>query len=80
MSLHLATSKESPESIMDVAVKGMFWLLEACRASPTFEQFILIGGDAGLGHFVYPHPSPVTEAQSTPPIRAATRCPRSSRR
>ncbi len=45
--VHLATSKETPESIMDVAVKGMFWLLEACRASPTFEQFILIGGDAG---------------------------------
>jgi UDP-glucose 4-epimerase len=61
--LHLATSKETPDSIMDVAVKGMFWLLEACRASPTFEQFILIGGDAGVGHFFYPHPSPVTEAQ-----------------
>jgi UDP-glucose 4-epimerase len=61
--LHLATSKETPDSIMDVAVKGMFWLLEACRASPTFEQFILVGGDAALGHFVYPHPNPVTEAQ-----------------
>ncbi len=32
--LHLATSKETPETIMDVAIKGMFWLLEACRASP----------------------------------------------
>lgn len=61
--LHLATSKETPESIMDVAVKGLFWLLEACRQSPTFEQFILIGGDAGMGHFVYPHPIPVTETQ-----------------
>jgi UDP-glucose 4-epimerase len=61
--LHLATSKESPDSIMDVAVKGLFWLLEACRASPTFEQFVLVGGDASLGHFFYPHPSPVTEAQ-----------------
>ncbi|WP_437899357.1 NAD-dependent epimerase/dehydratase family protein [Sorangium sp. So ce124] len=61
--LHLATSKETPESIMDVAVKGMFWLLEACRVSPTFEQFILVGGDAGMGHFFYPHPVPVTEAQ-----------------
>src|SRR5689334_18836644 len=48
--LHLATSKETPETIMDVAVKGLFWLLEACRASPAFRQFILIGGDAGLGH------------------------------
>ncbi len=26
--LHLATSKETPESVMDVAVKGIFWLLE----------------------------------------------------
>lgn len=61
--LHLATSKETPESIMDVAVKGLFWLLESCRQSPTFEQFVLIGGDAGMGHFVYPHPIPVTETQ-----------------
>jgi nucleoside-diphosphate-sugar epimerase len=61
--LHLATSKETPESIMDVAIKGLFWLLEACRTSPTFKQFILIGGDAGMGHFFYPHPIPVTETQ-----------------
>ncbi len=61
--LHLATSKETPETIMDVAVKGLFWLLEACRLSPTFEQFILIGGDASVGHFCYPHPIPVTETQ-----------------
>lgn len=61
--LHLATCKESPDQIMDVALKGMFWLLESCRASATFEQFILIGGDAGMGHFHYPHPIPVTETQ-----------------
>ena|SRR6185312_2187363 len=61
--LHLATSKETPDTIIDVAIKGMFWLLEACRASATFQQFILIGGDAGMGHFFYPHPVPVTEAQ-----------------
>ncbi len=61
--LHLATSKETPETIMDVAVKGLFWLFEACRTSSTFRQFILIGGDAGMGHFVYPHPIPVTESQ-----------------
>ncbi len=61
--LHLATVKETPEQIMDVAVKGLFWLLETCRTSPTFEQFILIGGDAALGHFFYPHPLPVTETQ-----------------
>jgi UDP-glucose 4-epimerase len=61
--LHLATSKETPESVMDVAVKGLFWLLEEARASPTFKQFVLIGGDAGMGHFFYPHPIPVTETQ-----------------
>ena len=61
--LHLATCKETPEAIMDVAIKGMFWLLEASRQVPGFEQFILIGGDAGMGHFTYPHPVPVTETQ-----------------
>ncbi|MBM3994148.1 MAG: NAD(P)-dependent oxidoreductase [Planctomycetes bacterium] len=62
--IHLATCKENPEDIMDVAVKGLFWLLEECRSSSTFRQFILIGGDAGMGHFFYPHPIPVTETQS----------------
>jgi len=61
--LHLATSKEMPDTIMDVAVKGLFWLLEACRESNTFQQFLLVGGDAALGHFFYPHPVPVTEQQ-----------------
>jgi nucleoside-diphosphate-sugar epimerase len=61
--LHLATCKETPSQIMDVAIKGLFWLLEASRSSPTFEQFILIGGDAALGHFFFPHPIPVTETQ-----------------
>jgi UDP-glucose 4-epimerase len=61
--LHLATSKETPETIMDTAIKGLFWLLEECRISGTFRQAILIGGDAGVGHFFYPHPIPVTETQ-----------------
>ncbi len=61
--LHLATCKETPADIMDVTVKGLFWLLEEAHASKTFRQFILIGGDAGMGHFFYPHPVPVTEAQ-----------------
>ncbi len=61
--LHLATCKETPDQVMDVTVKGLFWLLETCRSSPTFKQFILIGGDASIGHFFYPHPVPVTEQQ-----------------
>lgn len=65
--LHLATSKETPEDAMDVSVKGLFWLLEGCRTSPTFRQFILIGGDASVGHFHYPHPAPVVETQPHSP-------------
>ena len=56
--LHLATCKETPEAIMDVAIKGLFWLLEACRSSPTFRQLVLIGGDASVGPLrpCPPHP------------------------
>lgn len=67
--LHLATVKETPEQVMDVAIKGMFWLLETCRVSPTFRQFILLGGDNAVGHFVYPHPIPVTETQRYTPYK-----------
>ncbi len=59
--LHLATCKETPQDVMDVTVRGLFWLLEAFRVSPTGEQFILIGGDAAIGHFFYKHPAPITE-------------------
>ena len=61
--VHLATCKETPDDAMDVSVKGLFWLLEGCRTSATFSQFILIGGDAAIGHFHYPHPVPVVETQ-----------------
>jgi nucleoside-diphosphate-sugar epimerase len=41
----------------------LFWLLEASRSNEAFRQFLLVGGDAGMGHFFYPHPVPVTEQQ-----------------
>ena len=69
--IHLATCKEIPERVMDVTVKGLFWLLEAFRVSPTAQQFILLGGDAGVGHFFYPHDGPLTE---TAPHRAYPGC------
>jgi nucleoside-diphosphate-sugar epimerase len=69
--IHLATCKETPEDVMDVAVKGMFWLLEAFRQSPTARQFILIGGDAAIGHFHYRYGVPITEAT---PHRAYPGC------
>jgi nucleoside-diphosphate-sugar epimerase len=60
--VHLATCKETPEDVVDVAVGGLFWLLEAFRESKTAKQFMLIGGDAAIGHFFYKHPGPITEA------------------
>ncbi|WP_341486462.1 NAD(P)-dependent oxidoreductase [Pararhizobium sp. A13] len=60
--VHLATCKETPADVMDVTVKGLFWLLEAFRISATARQFILIGGDAGIGHFYYRHDGPITES------------------
>ena len=69
--LHLATCKETPDAVMDVAVKGMFWLLEAARTTPGFQQFILIGGDAAVGHFFYERAEPLTEDQ---PHRAYPGC------
>lgn len=59
--VHLATCKEIPETVMDVTVKGMFWLLEGFRKNPAAQQFLLVGGDAAVGHFFYRHSGPVTE-------------------
>jgi UDP-glucose 4-epimerase len=59
--VHLATCKETPADVMDVTVKGLFWLLEGFHLSRTARQFILIGGDAGVGHFYHRHPGPITE-------------------
>jgi nucleoside-diphosphate-sugar epimerase len=69
--LHLATCKETPDAVMDVAVKGLFWLLEAFRTSASARQFILIGGDAAVGHFHHRHAAPITEAT---PHRAYPGC------
>jgi nucleoside-diphosphate-sugar epimerase len=69
--VHLATCKETPDQVMDVTVRGLFWLLEAFRISPDAQQFILIGGDAAVGHFFYDHGAPVTEAT---PHRAYPGC------
>jgi UDP-glucose 4-epimerase len=60
--VHLATCKETPNDVMDVTVKGLFWLLEEFRLSPTAERFVLIGGDAAIGHFFHRHPAPITES------------------
>jgi len=60
--LHMAAVKESPALVIDVAIKGMFLMLEAFRASPTAEQFVLIGGDCSVGHIFHDYGAPITEA------------------
>ncbi len=60
--LHMAAVKESPDLCMDVAVKGMFLMLEAFRQSSTAKQFILIGGDCSVGHAFQSYDGPVTES------------------
>lgn len=69
--VHLATCKETPEDVMDVTVRGLFWLLEEFRVSPTAERFLLIGGDAAVGHYFHRHPAPITEDS---PLRAYPGC------
>jgi UDP-glucose 4-epimerase len=69
--VHLATCKEVPDDVMDVTVKGLFWLLEAWRTNPQAQRFVLIGGDAAVGHFFYDHAGPITE---TTPHRAYPGC------
>jgi UDP-glucose 4-epimerase len=69
--LHLAAVKESPTLAMDVAVKGMFVLLEAFRAIPTARRFVLLGGDCSVGHIFQDYPAPITECD---PRRAYPGC------
>lgn len=59
--LHMAAVKESPDLCMDVAVKGMFLMLEGFRQSPSAKQFTLIGGDCSVGHAFQSYDGPVTE-------------------
>lgn len=65
--IHMATVKEDPQQAMDVSVKGMFWLLEAFRSSPTAEQFMLIGGDCSVGHISVAYDEPITETSPRRP-------------
>ena len=78
--VHLATCKEIPETVMDVTVKGLFWLLEAFRQSTTAKQFMLIGGDAAVGISSTTIRSRSPSIRLIAPIPAAMLCRRSSRR
>jgi nucleoside-diphosphate-sugar epimerase len=60
--IHLAAVKETPELIFDVALKGLFLLLEAFRQKEQARQFILLSGDCTVGHIFQGHSAPITEA------------------
>lgn len=60
--VHLATCKETPEDVIDVTIKGLFWLLEEFRSNAATGRFVLVGGDASIGHMFQRHSQPVTEA------------------
>ena len=60
--VHLAAVKESPDLVFDVALKGMFLLLEEFRKSAEAQQFILLSGDCVVGHIFQPYDAPITEA------------------
>ena len=70
--VHLATCKETPEDVMNVTVGGLFWLLEAFRASKAAMRRSATSSIAIRG----PSPRP----RHTWPIPAAMRSPRCWRR
>lgn len=75
--IHMATVKEDPATAMDVTVKGMFWMLEEFRVSPTADQFILIGGDCVVGHCFVHYDAPITETsprRAYPGVYALSKC------
>ncbi|NUQ01050.1 MAG: NAD(P)-dependent oxidoreductase [Armatimonadetes bacterium] len=59
--VHLATTKEDPETFFEVSARGTFNVLEACREEGV-KQLILLGGDAVFGIWFYPQPIPIGES------------------
>lgn len=58
--VHLATTKEDPETFFDVAMRGTWNILEACREEKV-QQVIFFSGDAAQGIWFYPQPIPIDE-------------------
>jgi nucleoside-diphosphate-sugar epimerase len=59
--LHLAAVKESPDLAFDVALKGLYLLLEEFRQSAAASQFVLLSGDCVVGHIYQEYVAPITE-------------------
>ncbi|SMC87445.1 NAD(P)-dependent oxidoreductase [Rhizobium sp. RU36D] len=60
--VHMAAIKETPDQIFDVALKGLFLLLDGFRQSSVARQFALLSGDCAVGHIFQRYDAPITEA------------------
>ncbi|EHS53171.1 NAD-dependent epimerase/dehydratase [Rhizobium sp. PDO1-076] len=59
--LHLAAVKETPDQAIDVALKGLYLLLDGFSRSPVRRQFMLLSGDCVVGHIFHGYSEPITE-------------------
>jgi len=60
--VHLAAVKETPDQAIDVALKGLYLMLERFRAAVQARQFLLLSGDCVVGHIFQEYAAPITEA------------------
>jgi nucleoside-diphosphate-sugar epimerase len=59
--LHLAAVKETPDQAIDVALKGLYLLLDGFCRLATRRQFMLLSGDCVVGHIFQGYSAPITE-------------------
>jgi nucleoside-diphosphate-sugar epimerase len=59
--LHLAAVKETPDQAIDVALKGLYLLLDRFCRLEDGRQFVLLSGDCVVGHIFHDYPEPITE-------------------
>lgn len=59
--VHLAAVKETPDQAIDVALKGLYLLLDGFRRESHRRQFMLLSGDCVVGHIFQGYRDPITE-------------------
>jgi nucleoside-diphosphate-sugar epimerase len=59
--IHLATSKEDRQGVIDVSARGTFHLLDAAMRTKALQRFLLASGDAVNGIYFNPQPVPIRE-------------------
>jgi nucleoside-diphosphate-sugar epimerase len=59
--IHLATSKEDRQGVIDISARGTFNLLDAAMRTKAAKRFVLASGDAVNGIYFNPQPVPIRE-------------------